>query len=441
MNSPVTNRDVAEATGVSTTVVSWVLNGRAEQNRVSAETQRRVKAAISQLGYVPSQVARSLSPAGKGGLLSGTSNLTNVLSAAGYHLVSVANVEDLRRLTAEGLVGVLYRRPSTIDHRPETLPVEPQAPLQAPVDADVPAQSIVEGPAASVTRIDPPGTNAAETVRLSSPQASASTFEAEPERVSLPEPIPLAQEPSPVPTSAPISELPVIEDAAQVPETPHLNPLPQGERKDGNQEPQTSPIESQAPLQAPVDADVPAQSIVEGPAASVTRIDPPGTNAAGTSASTFEAEPELESLQSPLELRPQTLPVESQAPLQAPVDADVPALSFVEGPAASVTRIDPPGTNAAGTSASTLEPEPASQPPPGIEATPTPPPAPVVVPPPIPTPAPAPTPPIVEVAPAVFISESGSDEPSAMGGQASTSEKTEAPPMATPNDNTENNNA
>ena len=255
MNSPVTNRDVAEATGVSTTVVSWVLNGRAEQNRVSAETQRRVKAAISQLGYVPSQVARSLSPAGKGGLLSGTSNLTTVLSAAGYHLVSVANVEDLRRLTAEGLVGVLYRRPSTIDHRPETLPVEPQAPLQAPVDADVPA------------------------------------------------------------------------------------------------------------------------------------------------------------------------------------------LSIVEGPAASVTRIDPPGTNAAGTSASTLEPEPASQPPPGIEATPTPPPAPVVVPPPIPTPAPAPTPPIVEVAPAVFISESGSDEPSAMGGQASTSEKTEAPPMATPNDNTENNNA
>lgn len=52
-----TIKDVALRAGVSVTTVSHVVN---ETRRVSAEGRDRVEAAIRELGYVPSQVARSL---------------------------------------------------------------------------------------------------------------------------------------------------------------------------------------------------------------------------------------------------------------------------------------------------------------------------------------------------------------------------------------------
>jgi DNA-binding LacI/PurR family transcriptional regulator len=50
--------DVARAAGVSVGTVSNVLNGRVD--RMSADTRRKVQAAIESLGYVPNRVARHL---------------------------------------------------------------------------------------------------------------------------------------------------------------------------------------------------------------------------------------------------------------------------------------------------------------------------------------------------------------------------------------------
>jgi LacI family transcriptional regulator len=53
----VTIKDVARASGVSSMTVSRVIN---DSERVSPETRRRVEEAISDLGYVPSRLARGL---------------------------------------------------------------------------------------------------------------------------------------------------------------------------------------------------------------------------------------------------------------------------------------------------------------------------------------------------------------------------------------------
>ncbi|MDX6327537.1 MAG: LacI family transcriptional regulator [Nocardioidaceae bacterium] len=52
--------DVAVRAGVSTTTASYILNGRSQQMRISAETQGRVREAASHLGYRPNRSARSL---------------------------------------------------------------------------------------------------------------------------------------------------------------------------------------------------------------------------------------------------------------------------------------------------------------------------------------------------------------------------------------------
>src|SRR5687767_3227209 len=53
----VTIKDVARRSGVSSMTVSRVIN---DSERVSPETRRRVEAAIAELGYVPSRLARGL---------------------------------------------------------------------------------------------------------------------------------------------------------------------------------------------------------------------------------------------------------------------------------------------------------------------------------------------------------------------------------------------
>ncbi|MEJ5945668.1 LacI family DNA-binding transcriptional regulator [Pseudokineococcus basanitobsidens] len=54
-----TSADVARASGVSRTTVSYVLNGRADAS-ISAATRERVHEAARRLGYAPSAAARSL---------------------------------------------------------------------------------------------------------------------------------------------------------------------------------------------------------------------------------------------------------------------------------------------------------------------------------------------------------------------------------------------
>ena len=57
---PLTLEEVARQAGVSKTTASVVLNGRADQVRISESTRARVIAVADQLGYVPDHAARSL---------------------------------------------------------------------------------------------------------------------------------------------------------------------------------------------------------------------------------------------------------------------------------------------------------------------------------------------------------------------------------------------
>jgi DNA-binding LacI/PurR family transcriptional regulator len=57
---PLTLEEVAREAGVSETTASVVLNGRAEQVRISEATRARVVAVADRLGYVPDHAARSL---------------------------------------------------------------------------------------------------------------------------------------------------------------------------------------------------------------------------------------------------------------------------------------------------------------------------------------------------------------------------------------------
>ncbi|NED96296.1 LacI family transcriptional regulator [Phytoactinopolyspora alkaliphila] len=55
-----TQSDVARLAGVSQATVSAVVNGRAEGHRIPADTERRVREAVRELGYVANPAARSL---------------------------------------------------------------------------------------------------------------------------------------------------------------------------------------------------------------------------------------------------------------------------------------------------------------------------------------------------------------------------------------------
>src|SRR3954471_12496700 len=57
---PLTLEEVAREAGVSKTTASVVLNGRAEQVRISEATRARVVAVADRLGDVPNLTARSL---------------------------------------------------------------------------------------------------------------------------------------------------------------------------------------------------------------------------------------------------------------------------------------------------------------------------------------------------------------------------------------------
>lgn len=53
-------KDVAKEAGISPSAVSFILNGRATEMRISKGLEKRVQAIAQQLGYVPNQVAVSL---------------------------------------------------------------------------------------------------------------------------------------------------------------------------------------------------------------------------------------------------------------------------------------------------------------------------------------------------------------------------------------------
>lgn len=53
-------KDIAKALGVSITTVSFIINGKAREQRISDEVIQKVKNYIREIGYKPSHVAQSL---------------------------------------------------------------------------------------------------------------------------------------------------------------------------------------------------------------------------------------------------------------------------------------------------------------------------------------------------------------------------------------------
>ena len=97
MTRRVNSYDVARAAGVSRTVVSLVINGRADKYGIARKTREKVLAAVSQLGYTPNMIIRDMflkrrEVIGIGGdtATPDTATLTNVikpaLTAAGLRL-------------------------------------------------------------------------------------------------------------------------------------------------------------------------------------------------------------------------------------------------------------------------------------------------------------------------------------------------------------------
>ena len=54
-------QDIAKKLQISTTTVSLVLNGKADQYKISKETQKRINDYVSKIGYIPNAHARGLS--------------------------------------------------------------------------------------------------------------------------------------------------------------------------------------------------------------------------------------------------------------------------------------------------------------------------------------------------------------------------------------------
>ena len=59
-NHKITIAEIAQELGVSTTLVSMVINGKADQHNINKKTQKRVWDKIKELDYKPNTVARSL---------------------------------------------------------------------------------------------------------------------------------------------------------------------------------------------------------------------------------------------------------------------------------------------------------------------------------------------------------------------------------------------
>lgn len=127
-NRRATIKDVARAAGVSTQTVSRVLNDRPD---VSAETRQRVQAIIGELGYQPSELARSLIQQRSytlGVIIAGLryvgvsltlNGITEAAQAAGYSLIlkelprfDLTDVRlPLEDLFARHVEGILYAAP------------------------------------------------------------------------------------------------------------------------------------------------------------------------------------------------------------------------------------------------------------------------------------------------------------------------------------------
>jgi len=112
--------DIAKRLGVSNTLVSMVLNGKAKENRISEETIKRVFEVAKELNYQPNQLARGLRT-GKsktiGLIVADISNpffsrigrkIEDEASKYGYHVIFCSSDENTQK--TKTLINVLNER-------------------------------------------------------------------------------------------------------------------------------------------------------------------------------------------------------------------------------------------------------------------------------------------------------------------------------------------
>lgn len=111
-----TQHDIARAAGVSTAVVSLVINGRADGKiKISPATQERVRTAIRELGYVPNLAARQLA--------GGKTNVLGVftyepifpISPSSFYQPFLVGIEE--QATKNDFNLLLFTRPSGMGQR------------------------------------------------------------------------------------------------------------------------------------------------------------------------------------------------------------------------------------------------------------------------------------------------------------------------------------
>ncbi|WP_231465710.1 MULTISPECIES: LacI family DNA-binding transcriptional regulator [unclassified Pedobacter] len=110
MNEKISIKDIANRVGTSTTTVSFVLNGKAEEKHISANITAKVLSVVAELGYQPNSIARSLRT-GKSKIIGFLvddiskpffSNIAGVIdqaaSAQGYKIIFSSTGSDKKRI-------------------------------------------------------------------------------------------------------------------------------------------------------------------------------------------------------------------------------------------------------------------------------------------------------------------------------------------------------
>lgn len=112
--------DIAEKLGVSTTLVSMVLNGKGKENRISDRMVKKVYEVAGELNYKPNQLARGLRTGRSktiGMIVADISNpffanigrkIEDEASKHGYHVIFCSSDENTEQ--SNTLIGVLKER-------------------------------------------------------------------------------------------------------------------------------------------------------------------------------------------------------------------------------------------------------------------------------------------------------------------------------------------
>ena len=221
--------DVARDAGVSRTVVSLVVNGKADRYGIARETQECVRAAVRKTGYTPNMIIRDMflkrreliGVGGTADMVSVTEAIKPALTAAGLRL----QVAPLAAEPAAALTQV-----TALMRAGMAALIVPPVPVPAPVPAPAPAPAPQPAPAPT-----PPPTPAP----VPQPQPPAPDPYV-PSPAPSPEPEPIEPTPDPPPADQPgvVPEPPAPNEDGP---TPPPEPAPAPEPEPIEPTPQPSP--------------------------------------------------------------------------------------------------------------------------------------------------------------------------------------------------------